>query len=173
MRRGFLIVVLVPALLSMLGSLACGTSEADQQAPALGASAEPGSPLAAASVAPQAAGTPPTGAGVSPTEGAAAAPRVIGASVPAVITYIDLALEGGPMACGGRYQGEDPTIAAATAWPCGTKLRVCHGAACVVVTVQDTGHMGANWVDLSAAAFRQLAPLAEVTVMGTVEVLRE
>jgi hypothetical protein len=41
----------------------------------------------------------------------------------------------------------------------------------VVVTVQDTGHMGPNWVDLSASAYRQLAPVTDMMVTGTVEVL--
>jgi hypothetical protein len=75
------------------------------------------------------------------------------------------------MACGGRYRAEDPTIAAATSWPCGTRLRVCRNANCITVTVQDTGHLGPNWVDLSAAAFRQLAPISEALITGTVEVL--
>lgn len=93
--------------------------------------------------------------------------------VRALITYYHPSLEGGPMACGGRYRGEDATIAAAVSWPCGTKLRVCRNSNCVVVTVQDTGHLAANQVDLSAAAFRQLAPLPDAQVTGTVEVVRD
>ena len=77
------------------------------------------------------------------------------------------------MACGGRYRAEDATIAAATSWPCGTKLKVCYKTNCVAVTVQDTGHMGPNWVDLSSAAFRQLAPLGEMMLTGTVEIRQE
>jgi uncharacterized protein YraI len=98
-------------------------------------------------------------------------PVVPGTAVNATITYYHPSLEGGGLACGGRYRAEDPTIAAATSWPCGTRLKVCRSAACIVVTVQDSGHMGPNWVDLSSAAFRQLAPLADMLVTGTVEVL--
>lgn len=92
-------------------------------------------------------------------------------TVRSTITYYHPSLEGGAMACGGRYRMDDPTIAAATSWPCGTRLRVCYNANCVVVTVQDTGHLGPNWVDLSTAAFRQLAPLAEMLITGSTEVL--
>jgi hypothetical protein len=114
-----------------------------------------------------AAATPPPAAPMP-----AAAPATPGAGpVRATFTYYHPSLEGGAMACGGRYRAEDPTIAAATSWPCGTRLRVCRNANCVTVTVQDTGHLGPNWVDLSAAAFRQLAPLADSLVTGTVEVL--
>lgn len=110
----------------------------------------------------------------SPTIAAApTAPAPPGVAVRATITFYHADLEGGPMACGGRYRAEDPTIAAATTWPCGTKLRVCRNAACVVVTVQDSGRLGPNWVDLSTAAFRQIAPLSEMLVYGTVEVVKE
>ena len=94
-----------------------------------------------------------------------------GAAVRATITYYHPSLEGGAMACGGRYRAEDPTIAATTSWPCGTRLRVCRNSACIVVTVQDSGHMGPNWVDLSTSAFRQLGPLPDMLLIGTVEVL--
>ena len=112
--------------------------------------------------------------GTPATPPAPATPSVSAApsgAVRATITYYHPSLEGGGMACGGRYRAEDPTIAAATSWPCGTRLRVCRNSACIVVTVQDSGHMGPNWVDLSASAFRQLAPLADMLVTGTVEVL--
>lgn len=124
-------------------------------AEALQIEGEPPAPLAA---------PPLTAAPVAATVAATGGAR-------GTITYYHPSLEGGPMACGGRYRAEDPTIAAATSWPCGTKLRVCRNAACVVVTVQDTGHMGPNWVDLSSSAFRQLAPLPEMMVFGTIEVL--
>ncbi|MGE0544351.1 MAG: SH3 domain-containing protein [Dehalococcoidia bacterium] len=111
-------------------------------------------------------------AGSPPTATSSPAPAVAGRGpVRATFTYYHHSLEGGPMACGGRYRAEDPTIAAATSWPCGTRLRVCRNANCITVTVQDTGHLGPNWVDLSAAAFRQLAPISEALVTGTVEVL--
>jgi uncharacterized protein YraI len=112
------------------------------------------------------AGTP------SATPARSPAPAVAGGGpVRATFTYYHHSLEGGAMACGGRYRAEDPTIAAATSWPCGTRLRVCRNANCITVTVQDTGHLGPNWVDLSAAAFRQLAPISEALITGTVEVL--
>jgi uncharacterized protein YraI len=100
-----------------------------------------------------------------------APPIIPGTVVRGTITYYHADYEGGAMACGGRYRAEDPTIAAATSWPCGTRLKVCRNGTCVTVTVQDTGNMGPNWVDLSAAAFRQLAPLADALVTGTIEVL--
>lgn len=109
-----------------------------------------------------------TTASISPPPASAIAG---GPPVRATVTYYHPSLEGGAMACGGRYRAEDPTIAAATSWPCGTRLRVCRNGNCVTVTVQDTGQLGPNWVDLSAAAFRQLAPLAESLITGTVEVL--
>jgi uncharacterized protein YraI len=96
---------------------------------------------------------------------------VPGTVVPGTITYYHPDYEGSGMACGGRYRAEDATIAAATSWPCGTRLKVCRNGNCVTVTVQDTGNMGPNWVDLSASAFRQLAPLPDALVMGTIEVL--
>lgn len=105
------------------------------------------------------------------TSAASTASTPPGATVRSTITYYHPSLEGGSMACGGRYRMDDPTIAAATSWPCGTRLRVCYNANCIVVTVQDTGHLGPNWVDLSTAAFRQLAPLAETLITGTTEVL--
>jgi uncharacterized protein YraI len=112
------------------------------------------------------AGTPSATPARSPAPAAAG-----GGPVRATFTYYHHSLEGGAMACGGRYRAEDPTIAAATSWPCGTRLRVCRNANCITVTVQDTGHLGPNWVDLSAAAFRQLAPISEALITGTVEVL--
>jgi uncharacterized protein YraI len=119
------------------------------------------------------AAPPSAGAGPSSASAAGRSASLPGATGPvrSTITYYHPSLEGGVMACGGRYRAEDPTIAAATSWPCGTRLRVCRNANCVVVTVQDTGEMGPNWVDLSASAFRQLAPLPEALLTGTVEVL--
>jgi uncharacterized protein YraI len=119
---------------------------------------------------------PTTASAMPSTAGAmtASSPSAAAAgSTPATITYYDSMFEGSPMACGGRYRAEDTTIAAATSWPCGTRLRVCRNANCVTVTVQDTGNMGPNWVDLSISAFRQLAPLADMLVQGTVEVVKD
>jgi uncharacterized protein YraI len=114
----------------------------------------------------------PTAPGVM-TAPAPSSSAIIGVATPATITYYHAMFEGSPMACGGRYRAEDATIAAATSWPCGTRLRVCRNGNCVMVTVQDSGHMGPNWVDLSASAFRQLAPLPDALVHGTVEVVKE
>jgi uncharacterized protein YraI len=100
-----------------------------------------------------------------------ASPVIPGTVVRGTITYYHPDYEGSGMACGGRYRAEDATIAAATSWPCGTRLKVCRNGNCVTVTVQDTGNMGPNWVDLSAAAFRQLGPLADALLTGTIEVL--
>lgn len=163
------------APLGVAGSPACASPRDDQRLTIHRLSDRDASPPAAPSLPAEAeaAVTPPTSDGAALTEGIAVDPRPTGAAVPATITYYHPSLEGDPMACGGRYHADDPTIAAATSWPCGTRLRVCHGAACVAVIVQDTGHMGANWVDLSASAFRQLAPLAEMRVTGTVEAIRE
>lgn len=124
-------------------------------------------------------GAPPTAPAVAPSAPRLSDPTpvpspaaIAGAgAVRATITYYHPSLEGGRMRCGGIYRSEDTTIAAATSWPCGTRLRVCRNAACVTVTVQDTGLMGPNWVDLSASAFRQLGSLPEGMIFGTVEVL--
>lgn len=124
-----------------------------------------------------AAPTPPQSVAPAPAPAAPPAPTPSAPPTPSsaarrgTITYYAPSLEGGGMACGGRYHAEDASIAAATSWPCGTRLRVCYGPACVTVTVQDTGHMGPNWVDLSSAAFRQLAPLADSMLTGTIEVV--
>jgi len=107
-----------------------------------------------------------------PPAGTDAAPAgATGAGIPMKVTYYDPALEGNRLACGGIYRGDDPTIAAATRWPCGTVLRVCRAAACVTVTVRDTGAMGLDELDLSAAAFQRLAPLGLGLIHATVEVV--
>lgn len=124
-------------------------------------------------------GSPPSAPAVAPTGPRLTAPTPVSSpaatagagAVRATITYYHPSLEGGRMACGGIYRSEDTSIAAATSWPCGTQLRVCRNAACVTVTVQDTGLMGPHWVDLSASAFRQLGSLPEGMIFGTVEVL--
>jgi hypothetical protein len=72
------------------------------------------------------------------------------------------------MACGGRYRMDDRRRAATGPV---APLKVCHNVSCVTVTVQDSGQLGPNWLDLSTAAFRQLAPLSEMLITATVEVL--
>lgn len=87
------------------------------------------------------------------------------------VRYYHPAFEGEPLACGGVYRADDPTIAATNSWPCGTVLRLCRGAACVVVTVRDRGGMAANEVDVSAAAFSRLGALGEGVITATAEVV--
>ena len=86
-------------------------------------------------------------------------------------TYYHSSLEGQRMYCGGVYSASDPTIAASTAWPCGTRLRLWRGDRFVDVTVQDTGYLTVSHVDLSQAAFLQLGVLAEGRLLVRVEVL--
>ena len=88
------------------------------------------------------------------------------------ITYYHPSLEGGPMYCTGRaYDRQDATIAAAVTWPCGTRLRIWRDERFVDVIVQDTGLLGHNHVDLSEAAFQQLALLPEGRVDVWIEVI--
>ena len=76
------------------------------------------------------------------------------------------------MYCTGKaYDPNDPAIAAAVTWPCGTRLRIWRDERSVDVIVQDTGLLGPNHVDLSEAAFRQLALLPEGRVEVLIEVL--
>ena len=84
-------------------------------------------------------------------------------------TYYWKGLHGNGMACGGRYDRFDPTIAAATGWECGTRLRIWYRDRTLDVVVQDTGSFPSTDVDLSEAGFQQLAPLAE----GRIDVLIE
>ena len=76
-------------------------------------------------------------------------------------TFFHPSLHGNPMFCGGVYDRLDPTIAAATTWPCGTRLRIWRGARFVDVVVRDTGLLPSNHVDVSEGAFLQLGVLAE------------
>ena len=88
------------------------------------------------------------------------------------ITYYHPSLAGGPMYCtGAPYDPNDPSIAAAVTWPCGTRLRIWRDERFVDVVVQDTGLLGHNHVDLSEAAFQRLALLPEGRVPVLVEVL--
>ncbi len=86
-------------------------------------------------------------------------------------TFYWRGLQGGVMYCGGTYDYRDPTIAAATSWPCGTRLRVRRDDNFVDVVVQDTGLLPANHVDLSEAAFDQLGLQAEGRIPVLIEVL--
>ena len=69
------------------------------------------------------------------------------------------------------YDPQDVTIGAAVTWPCGTRLRIWRDQRHVDVIVQDTGLLGHNHVDLSEAAFQQLAILPEGRVNVLIEVL--
>ena len=122
-------------------------------------------PAAAAAPVPPPAHDPPV------PLAAPVAERSAGPTTPVVVTYYHSMFEGSRMACGGVYHASDPTIAATNTWPCGTVLRVCRGAACVVVTVQDKGGMGPNWIDLSTSAFTRLGALAESMITATAEVV--
>lgn len=104
----------------------------------------------------------------SPIRGLSSAPVAPG-FVPGEATWLSSSLQGNVMFCGGVYDRFNPTIAGATGWACGTRLRVWHGDRSVVVVVQDTGFIGPTHIDLSEAAFQQLAPLGA----GRIDVLIE
>jgi hypothetical protein len=86
-------------------------------------------------------------------------------------TFYHSSLAGNPMYCGGIYSPSDATIAAATSWPCGTRLRVSTADGSIEVIVQDTGLLGAAQIDLSEAAFQLLAPLGAGRIAVFIEVL--
>ena len=112
------------------------------------------------------------GARWNPASGIAPADRAA-RLVPGEITYYHPSLAGGVMFCPPhhRYDPTDPQIAAAVSWPCGTRLRIWRDERYVDVIVQDTGLLGHNHVDLSEAAFQQLAILPEGRVNVLIEVL--
>ncbi len=74
------------------------------------------------------------------------------------------------MADGSLFNPDDPTIAAANAWPLGAWLAVCHDGRCIHVRVCDRGSFS-NAVDLSRGAFAQLAPLSSGVIDVTVQPL--
>lgn len=86
-------------------------------------------------------------------------------------TYLDGSLHENGTACGGTYDRLDPTFAAATSWPCGTRLRIWRGMRSLDVVVQDMGYLGAYEVDLSEAGFQQIAEFGEGRVAVRIEVL--
>ena len=95
----------------------------------------------------------------------------VGDTIAGSASFYHPGLLGRPMYCGGAYDRLDPTIAAATAWPCGTHLRVWRGDRSVDVVVRDTGQLAPNRLDLSEAAFLQLGQLAEGVIPVRIEVL--
>lgn len=118
--------------------------------------------------------SPTSGRGVAEGRGEGSlfsAPATPGGGTRVTVRYYHPSFEGERMACGGEYRADDPTIAATNSWPCGTVLRLCRGAACVVVTVRDRGGMAANEVDVSAAAFARLGTLGEGVITATAEVI--
>lgn len=87
-------------------------------------------------------------------------------------TYYHPSLHGGTMANGEPYSRFDPIIAASPFFPLGTVVRVTRpstGAAIVVVVKDRAPSPGFMWIDLSEAAFIQLAPF----VTGRFEVRME
>jgi rare lipoprotein A (peptidoglycan hydrolase) len=75
------------------------------------------------------------------------------------------------MADGSQFNPDDPTIAAANRWPLGTWLRVCRYDRCIEVQVRDRGAF-THALDLSYAAFAQLAPPSVGVITATITVLR-
>ncbi len=71
------------------------------------------------------------------------------------------------MADGAYFNPNDPTIAAANAWPLGTWLRVCYLDRCIEVQVRDRGAFS-HALDLSYAAFSQLAPPSAGVITVTI-----
>ena len=91
--------------------------------------------------------------------------------VQGVATFYHPSLAGNPMFCGGVYNPNDLTIASSTAYPCGTQLRLWRDGRSIVVTVQDTGLLPLNHIDLSEAAYNQLDLPAEGIIPIQIEVL--
>jgi rare lipoprotein A (peptidoglycan hydrolase) len=75
------------------------------------------------------------------------------------------------MADGSQFNPSDPTIAASNQWPLGSWLTVCLGDRCIEVQVRDRGAF-AHALDLSHAAFSQLAPPGTGVIMVTISRLR-
>lgn len=107
----------------------------------------------------------------APTSAFSAASVPSGATQRVTVRFYHPSFEGSRMNCGGTYRADDPTIAATNSWPCGTNLRICRDAACIVVTVRDRGGMESNEIDLSAAGFARLSPLGAGVLSATAEVV--
>ncbi len=95
-------------------------------------------------------------------------------------TYFHPSLAGGIMrGSGGQtYDPSDPTIAAVAdiqgqpVVELGTLLQICHNGRCIWVTAKDTGRFPGNHLDLSEAAFQQLAPTSRGRIPITWQVDR-
>lgn len=148
-------------------------------ATALGPSAAaPPSPpaLSADMLTPPAAPSVSTGAAIVPAGASNNSILPAGPSYSATATYygVDDSIPAGQlMACGAPF---DPMNAQATAtndWPCGTRLRVtAQDGTSIVVTVTDHGEYPAHWLDLTYAAFGQLADHATGRLTVTVTPLQ-
>lgn len=107
----------------------------------------------------------------NPAFGLASDPYAGSRIVDGEATFYHPSLHGNAMFCGGLYDRTDPTIAAATGWPCGTRLRVWRDDRSIDVVVQDTGLLASNQIDLSEAAFQQLGDFAEGRIPVRIEAL--
>lgn len=94
-----------------------------------------------------------------------------GVIVDGTATFLHPSLQGDSMFCGGTYDRHDPTIAAATSFPCGTPLRLWRGDRFVDVIVQDSGQLPPNHIDLSEAAFERIGDLGEGVLAIRIELL--
>ena len=91
-------------------------------------------------------------------------------------TYYHPSLHGGTMANGEPYSRFDPIIAASPFFPLGTVVRLTRlsTGAVIVVTVKDRAPSpGFMWIDLSEAAFIQLAPFVTGRFEVRLEVLSQ
>lgn len=93
-------------------------------------------------------------------------------------THYGEAYQGGVLGCGtGYYDTDNPDIVAVgpgryTEWPCGTKLRVCGPAGCIVVTRHDAcPGCSPNVLDLSEAGNRRVCGIPEHTCRATVQLM--
>ena len=112
----------------------------------------------------------------SPAPNPAPPPRVVAAAGPSegevtgLATWYGGADGYGPedvMADGSYFDPNDPAIAAANAWPLGTRLRVCYEERCIEVQVRDRGAFS-HALDLSYAGFSLLAPASVGVITVTI-----
>ena len=98
--------------------------------------------------------------------------------VPGWATHYGESYQGGVLGCGtGYYDTENPDILAVgpsryVEWPCGTKLRVCGPAGCVIVTRHDScPGCTANVLDLSEAGNRLVCGDPPHTCRATLQLI--
>jgi hypothetical protein len=125
--------------------------------------------LAAASATPTAASV----AGGSST--AAARSASAGSSVQMTVSYYgidDTTVPGTMMACGSPFNPFDAHSASSNDFSCGTRLLVTSpDGRQVEVVVADHGHYASQWMDLSYAAFAQIADHHQGVIKATVKVI--